>query len=71
MNLLNTSKDQLTEAVSQLSATWGVTKEVWRDNTRQDFESNFWSEFEVATVAAVQKLQELSDSIDQAEREMP
>ena len=71
MNSLAASQSQLTETARQLSSAWDITKEVWHDSARQDFETSFWAEFETTTVTTIEKLQDLVDTIVQAEREMP
>jgi uncharacterized protein YukE len=71
VNPLTTSKDQLDEAGQRLSAAWSITQELWNDAARREFENNFWMEFETTTAASIRKLQELIDTITQAEREIP
>ena len=71
MNSLSTSRDQLCEAGRQLSTSWNVAKEVWNDVAREDFENDFWAEFETTTATSVAKLDELINTIAQAEREIP
>jgi len=71
MNFLSAAQNHLTESSRQLSSAWGVTKEVWHDSARQDFETNIWSEFETVTATSLEKLQALAETIAQAEREMP
>jgi hypothetical protein len=68
---LSTSKDQLTDSLHQLAGNWNLAKDVWNDATRQDFENEFWTEFETTTAASIDKLQELIDTLAQAEREIP
>jgi hypothetical protein len=71
MTLLTTFQAQLTEAACLLSDSWGVTKEVWHDATRQHFETNVWAQFDSTTTASLEKLQALADTISQAEHEIP
>ena len=71
MNSISASKDQLTDSLHQLAANWNSAKDVWNDTARQDFEKDFWTEFETTTTASIGKLQELIDTLAQAEREMP
>jgi hypothetical protein len=71
VNSLAQSKEQLTGSLRQLSSNWHSAKEVWNDETREDFERDFWTEFETSTAATIERLQELIDTINQAEREIP
>jgi hypothetical protein len=71
MNPLAVLQDQLTGASCQLSFAWDTTKEVWHDSACQDFETNFWTEFEMTTTSSIEKLRALTDTIAQARREMP
>jgi sRNA-binding protein len=71
MNSLAASKEQLTDSLRQLSSNWGSAKGVWNDAAREDFEKNYWAEFESSTAASIERLQDLIDTIAQAEREMP
>jgi hypothetical protein len=71
MNPLSASKEQLTDSLHQLSANWYGAKDVWNDAARQDFEKEFVEEFEGTTAASIDKLQELIDSLAQAERDIP
>lgn len=71
MNSLAASKEQLTDSLRQLSSNWESAKTVWSDAAREDFEKNYWMEFESSTAASIEKLQDLIDTLAQAEREMP
>ena len=71
MNPLSASKEQLTDSLRQLAANWNSAKEVWNDAARQEFEKEFIAEFETTTAASIDKLQDLIDTLAQAEREMP
>lgn len=71
MNPLAASKEQLTDSLCQLSFNWECAKGVWSDATREDFDKNYWVEFESSTSATIERLQDLIDTIAQAEREMP
>lgn len=71
MIALAESRQQLIDSLRQLSANWETAKEVWSDAAREDFEKSYWIEFESATVESIGKLQELLETIDQAEREIP
>ena len=68
---LAASKEQLTDSLRQLSSKWESAKGVWSDAAREDFEKNYWLEFESSTVSSIEKLQDLMDTIAQAEREIP
>lgn len=70
MTSLIASKDQLAESALRLSANWSNAKGRWADSAREDFENSFWQEFETTTVASIDKLQELIDTIARAEREI-
>jgi sRNA-binding protein len=71
MNSLVASKDQLTDSLRQLSSNWESAKGVWNDAAREDFEKNYCVEFESSTAASIEKLQELINTLAQAEREIP
>ena len=71
MTSLSASKEQLTDSLRQLSVNWESAKEVWSDAARDDFEKEYWMEFESSTAASIEKLQELTDTLAQAERELP
>lgn len=71
MNSLSASKEQLTDSLRQLSLNWETAKGVWSDAAREDFEKNHWMEFESSTAASIEKLQDLIDTLTQAEREIP
>jgi hypothetical protein len=69
-SLLSASQDQLCESTRQLSSVWILAKEVWQDSARENFEMNIWSEFESTTTGGIERLQNLIDTIAQAEREI-
>ena len=71
MNSLSASKEQLTNSLHQLSSNWESAKGVWNDVAREDFEKRYWMEFESSTAASIQGLQELIETLAQAEHEMP
>jgi sRNA-binding protein len=71
MNPLAASKEQLTDSLRQLSSNWESAKGVWNDAAREDFEKNYWMEFESSTAASIEKLQDLINTLAQAEREIP
>jgi hypothetical protein len=71
MSLLAASKDQLTDSLHQLAVNWNSAKDVWNDAARQDFEKEFVAEFETTTATSIDKLQEMIDTLAQAEREIP
>ena len=71
MNSLAASKEQLTDSLRQLSSNWESAKGVWNDAAREEFEKKYWMEFESSTTASIEKLQDLMDTIAQAERGMP
>jgi sRNA-binding protein len=71
LNSLAVSKEQLTDSLRQLSSNWESAKGAWNDAAREDFEKNYWMEFESSTAASIEKLQDLIDTLTQAEREMP
>ena len=71
MNSLNESSFRITEAFQALQVYWISSGAVWNDRVREEFENATWIEFESTTTASVQKLQNLSDTIAQAEREIP
>lgn len=71
MNSITASKTQLTDSLRQLSSNWESAKEVWSDAAKDDFEKHYWVEFESSTAASIDKLQELIDTLVQAEREIP
>ena len=71
MNSLSVSKEQLTDSLHQLAANWNSAKDIWNDAARQDFKKEFVAEFEATTAASIDKLQELIDTLAQAEREIP
>jgi sRNA-binding protein len=71
MNSLSASKEQLTDSLRQLSSNWESAKGVWNDAAKEDFEKNYWMEFESSTAASIERLQELIDTLAQAEREIP
>lgn len=71
MSILSTSKDQLTDSFHQLSSNWESAKGVWNDAAREDFEKNYWQEFESSTAASIEALQELIETLAQADREIP
>ena len=71
MNPFSASKEQLTDSIRQLSASWNSAKDVWDDAARQEFEKEFMAEFETTTANSIDRLQELIDTLAQAEREIP
>lgn len=71
MNSLSASKEQLADSLRQLSSNWESAKGVWNDAAREDFEKNYWTEFESVTATSIEKLQNLMDTIAQAERGIP
>jgi hypothetical protein len=71
MNSLAASKEQLIDSLRQLTANWNSAKDIWNDAARQAFEKEFVTEFETTTAASIDRLQELIDTLAQAERELP
>jgi len=70
MNPLNTSQEQLFDAAHHLSTNWNSAKELWNDSARHRFENDFWQEFEATTTDSIEKLHDLIETINQAEREV-
>ena len=71
MSSLIASKEQLTDSLHNLTSSWHMAKDVWNDVARQDFEKEFVAEFETTTAASIDRLQELMDTLAQADREIP
>jgi sRNA-binding protein len=71
VNFLAASKEQLTDSLRQLSSNWELAKGVWNDAAREDFEKDYWAEFESSTAASIERLQDLIDTLAQAERQIP
>ncbi len=71
MNSLRASKEDLANSLGQLATNWNSAKDIWNDTARQDFEKEYWTEFEKTTATSIDKLQELIDTLAQAEREIP
>ena len=59
--------EDLRETFEGLQREWEASREEWDDQQRVYFEKNFWSEWAPSIRRAVEALQELEASIDQAE----
>lgn len=59
------------DSLRQLSSNWHTAKDLWNDAATQDFEKEFIAEFETTTAVSMDRLQDLIDTITQAERRTP